>query len=116
LPARADAVAKVRHSLRRNCPALPGHLLYDAELLTSEIVSNVVKHAGGMVTVGIECDGRNLAVTVADESPKEPVLRGPASTEIGGRGMQIVDRLAAQWGSNRLADGTGKVVWFRLAA
>jgi anti-sigma regulatory factor (Ser/Thr protein kinase) len=116
LPARPDAPAKVRQSLRRACAALPGHLLYDAELLTSEIVSNVVKHVGGTLTVDIDFDGRNLTVAVADESPREPVPRRPALNDIGGRGMQIVDRLAAQWGCARLADDTGKVVWFRVVA
>lgn len=32
----------------------------------------------------------------------------------GGRGLQLVDRLATAWGCQPGADGQGKVVWFRL--
>jgi hypothetical protein len=65
LPARPDAPRKARQSLRQACADVAGHLLYDAELLTSEIVSSVVMHVGGMLTVAIECDERMLAVAVA---------------------------------------------------
>jgi anti-sigma regulatory factor (Ser/Thr protein kinase) len=103
--------------LRQVCAAFAGHLLYDAEVLTSEIVSNVVKHVGGMLTVAIQCDERNVAVAVADESPARPLQRRrPAGDDIGGRGMQIVHRLAAEWGCHPVSEGEGKVVWFRVAA
>jgi anti-sigma regulatory factor (Ser/Thr protein kinase) len=115
LAANAEAPRKARQSLRRTCLATPGHILHDAELLTSEIVTNVVKHAGGMITMVVECDARNLAVAVADDSPDEPVLRRSATNDVGGRGMQLVDRLAAVWGCKPRADGKGKIVWFRLA-
>ena len=36
-------------------------------------------------------------------------------TDLGGRGLQLVDRIAATWGCTRRADGTGKIVWFRVA-
>ena len=115
LRARPDAAQRARESLRSACHSVPGHLLYDAELLTSEIVTNVITHAGGMVTIVIDWDEHNLAVAVADDSPCGPTLRRSAPQDLGGRGMQLVDRLAASWGCNRRPDGAGKVVWFRLA-
>ena len=116
LPASPEAPRKARESLRRTCGrTTPGHLLHDAELLTSEIVTNVVKHAGGMITIVVECDARKLSVAVADDSPDQPVVRRSATTDLGGRGMQLVDRLAARWGCKPRADGTGKIVWFRIA-
>lgn len=116
LAASPDAAARARQSLREACAAFPGYLLYDAELLTSEIVTNVVKHAGGTVTIAIECDERNLAVEVADNSSEQPVVRRAAAGDLGGRGMQLVDQLAAKWGSRPRPDGAGKIVWFRLSA
>ena len=115
LPASPDAPRRARESLRRTCVATPGHLLHDAELLTSEIVTNAVKHAGGMITMVVECDAYQLAVAVADDSPKEPVLRRSAAGDLGGRGMQLVDLLAAVWGCTPRSDRAGKIVWFRVA-
>src|SRR4051812_16595398 len=114
LHAGADTAARARRTLRDHCNNVPGHLLYDAELLTSEIVTNAVKHTTGIVTLAIECDGRHLAVAVADDSPDTPVIRRAGPDDIGGRGMRLVDRLAAAWGCRHRADGKGKVVWFRL--
>jgi anti-sigma regulatory factor (Ser/Thr protein kinase) len=110
-----DAAAKARRTLRGLCPQVPGHLLYDAELLTSEIVTNAVKHATGILTIAIDCDDHKLAVAVCDDSPNQPVIRNSGAENIGGRGMQLVDRLAAAWGCNPAPDAKGKVVWFRLA-
>jgi anti-sigma regulatory factor (Ser/Thr protein kinase) len=115
LQARPDAAAEARRAIHEDCQTMPGHLLYDAELLTTEVVTNSVKHARGMITVAIECDGQTLAVAVGDDSPLMPTVRRPRVNDIGGRGMQLVDRLAASWGTQRREDGKGKLVWFRIA-
>lgn len=114
LAATADAPARARQSLVDACHQLPEQLLGDAELLTSELVSNSVKHAGGPVIVAIECDGNTLSVEVRDPSPSLPVVRDPDEDSIGGRGMRLVAAIAKSWGCRRSADGTGKSVWFAL--
>jgi anti-sigma regulatory factor (Ser/Thr protein kinase) len=114
LPPRSDAASEARRTLRSVCPAAPHHLLYDAELLISEVVTNAVRHAHGMLTLAIQCDGHQLAVAVADDSPDLPVVRTSSTASIGGRGMQLVDRLAASWGCKQRPEGAGKVVWFRV--
>jgi hypothetical protein len=68
-----------------------------------------------MITMVVECDSDNLAVEVADDSPDEPVLRRSGANDLGGRGMQLVDRMAAIWGCKPRPDGRGKIVWFRVA-
>jgi anti-sigma regulatory factor (Ser/Thr protein kinase) len=115
LQARPDAASEARRAVHENCQTMPGHLLYDAELLTTEVVTNSVKHARGMITVAIECDGETLAVAVGDDSPAMPTVRRTTADDIGGRGMQLVDRLAASWGTRSREDGKGKLVWFRIA-
>lgn len=115
LPARADAAAVARRTVHDLCRHLPGHLLYDAELLTSEIVTNAVRHASGILTIVIEHDREQLTVSVGDDSPDSPVIRNPSADAIGGRGIHLVDHLAAAWGCTPRPDGNGKVVWFRLA-
>jgi anti-sigma regulatory factor (Ser/Thr protein kinase) len=86
----------------------------DATLLTSELVSNAVKYAGGPVIVAITCDRRKLSVEVHDPSPTPPVVRPPSAARPGGRGMWLVATLAREWGCR--ADDGGKTVWFSLAS
>jgi anti-sigma regulatory factor (Ser/Thr protein kinase) len=80
-------------------------------LLTSEIVSNAVLHAGG--SVGLELallNGEELRVQARDESPDTPVIRRSSPDGIGGHGLTIIESLARRWGVER-HEGF-KVVWF----
>ncbi len=115
VPATADAAAEARRTVHDRCGHVPGHLLDVAELLASEIVTNAVMHAGGILTIAIECDLEQLTFSVSDDSPDTPVIRDHSAEDIGGRGMRLVDHLAAAWGCTQDPDGKGKVVWFRLA-
>jgi anti-sigma regulatory factor (Ser/Thr protein kinase) len=82
------------------------------ELLTCELVSNVVRHAGTPMTLRVTRYPSAIRVEVDDESPHPPVLtnRGPMAE--GGRGLVLIDGLATDWGSD--ARGDGKTVWFVL--
>lgn len=81
-------------------------------LLTSEVVSNALLHAGTPLTVAIVLDGAGVRVEVRDGSPVQPVRRRRSATATTGRGVQLLDTLADDWGS-RVAD-EGKLVWFRV--
>ena len=84
-----------------------------AVLLTSELVTNAIRHeVGETVLLVITCGHRQLRVDVHDTSPAEPVLvDGPADAETG-RGLMLVASLSAGWGSYRTP--TGKAVYFTL--
>jgi len=86
-----------------------------AALLTSEVVTNAVRHAAQTVTVAVELatdPPSRLIVETRDDLPGEPVVK-PASPEAdSGRGMFIVDRLARRWGVEPMAQG--KIVWFEV--
>ena len=86
-----------------------------AELLGSEVVTNAVRHGdpGGLVTVTVSRGPGLLRVTVTDGGAGRPVVRDPAPDEPGGRGLQLVEMLAAAWGVQEQA--VGKSVWFELA-
>ena len=92
-----------------------GHaqLVATAVRLTSELVTNAVEHAGGLVSVRARCDDHVLHVEVGDADSKVPERVALVDDSIGGRGMHLVDALATRW-STRSVDG-GKVVWFELA-
>jgi len=80
-------------------------------LLTSEIVSNVVRHAGGNVELEMAIVGDHvLRVQASDECPDSPVLQRSELRSEGGRGLLIVDRLARRWGVEKYE--RHKVVWF----
>jgi len=84
-----------------------------AVLLTSEVVTNAVVHGpGGVVTLTVILLPGQLRVEVFDTCPDLPAALDPAADAETGRGLLLVDTLAADWGSYRAA--AGKVVWFVL--
>lgn len=87
-----------------------------AVLLTSEVVSNAVRHAADELELGIDVlvglDHDVLRIEVRDGGPGEPRLQRPPEDAVGGRGLLLVDALARRWGADRKV--TGKVVWFEL--
>jgi anti-sigma regulatory factor (Ser/Thr protein kinase) len=78
-------------------------------LVTSELVTNAVRHAGGPCTLAVALVPDRVRVEVFDGSTRRPVPEPRDSHRIGGWGLQIIDELATQWGSEPRADG--KVVW-----
>ena len=105
----AEARAFVAATLRRwGLEAL----VVDAELLTSELVTNAVIHARSDVTVSVAVSDGIAEIGVTDVSPEPPTPRWAASGAEGGRGLRLVDLLASDWGVAYLE--TGKQVWCRL--
>jgi anti-sigma regulatory factor (Ser/Thr protein kinase) len=96
-------------------------LVDDAVLLTSELVTNAVLHAGTpvQVTCRIVGDDRDVAVEIAvlDRAPAQlrpdlPHSPAEAAERTNGRGLQLPTQLAAAWGVTYA--GTAKAVWFRM--
>ena len=82
------------------------------ELLTDELVANVVRHVGSPLTLRATKEGATLRIEVDDPSTDPPVLRHPDVHEARGRGILLVDALATQWGAEIHSDG--KTVWFEI--
>lgn len=85
-----------------------------AELLASELVTNAVLHAGSAVNVRILSDGEMLRVEVSDSSSSAPQRRNYSADAATGRGLGLVEELAADWGTR--TEALGKTVWFTLDA
>jgi anti-sigma regulatory factor (Ser/Thr protein kinase) len=81
-------------------------------LVISELVTNAILHGGRGAVLTLTADSARMRAEVRDGSASEPVMRSYSETATTGRGMVIVDALAAAWGSFPV-DG-GKVVWFEL--
>lgn len=85
-----------------------------AALATSEIVSNVVRHARTHFTVAIVPTTGRLRVEVCDGTSVEPAVRDLTDDDTGGRGLHVVEAVTARWGVD--VSGTGKIVWFEVTA
>ncbi|MFI8963923.1 ATP-binding protein [Streptomyces sp. NPDC053493] len=88
----------------------------DVRLCVSELLTNVIRHVGEgtpvTVRVAVAQAGR-LRVAVTDPDPRVwPVLReAPAGAE-SGRGLALVEAVAARWGVEQ--GPYGKTVWCEL--
>lgn len=120
------------------------HMVDDAQIILSELVTNGVLHAGTPLGVTISTETGNVEIAVSDGSTTAPIVRprrddlagdldaligaaaatgiaddrdprldvGVSGSVVGGRGLQLVASLAAEWGVDTA--GPGKSVWARL--
>jgi hypothetical protein len=77
------------------------------------LASNCIRHTDSDFDLGInltddEIESRRLT------AKRETQLWMPAPTDSCGRGLQIIDMFATQWGDDGKA-GKGKTVWFSVA-
>lgn len=87
----------------------------DANLLVSELVSNVVRHVGdtSAMVLEVQLSEPGLRIGVVDASTARPSAREHPTTAVGGHGMRLVAAVADRWGSEWCRGG--KRVWFELA-
>ena len=88
-----------------------------AVLLTSEVVTNAIVHASphasdGRVGLTVDGDDEVARIEVTDGYAVLPVVRGPRVGGTSGRGLMLLDLLAARWGIRRGVEG--KTVWFEV--
>ena len=115
LPLDETSPRVAREFLRRaTCLEHAGHVLEDAVLLVSEVVTNSVVYGGPPIVIAVDCDTTTgLQVRVRDGSKKLPEPRDGGLMEEGGRGLSLLDTLSDEWGVEVEPDD-GKQVWFVL--
>jgi anti-sigma regulatory factor (Ser/Thr protein kinase) len=84
--------------------------------VVSELVTNAARDSEDpvRVRVAVEDGGGTVLVEVFDRSHRLPYLRDGDPEATAGRGLHIVDQLAATWGVRE--ELSGKTVWARLDA
>ncbi|WP_405952974.1 SpoIIE family protein phosphatase [Streptomyces prunicolor] len=82
------------------------------ELLASELVGNVVRHAKGPLSLRL-LHGAELICEVFDGSLTMPRIRRATDTDEGGRGLQLITALSQRWGTRYTP--TGKCIWTEQA-
>jgi anti-sigma regulatory factor (Ser/Thr protein kinase) len=91
----------------------------DAVLVVSELMSNAIRHArplpGSNVQVAWAFDDDGIEVAVSDGgAATRPVPAHATVSELGGRGLDIVEYLSRKWGVR--TDDAGITVWAVLSA
>ncbi|MFF7361869.1 ATP-binding protein [Streptomyces sp. NPDC008125] len=71
-------------------------VISDALLVTSELVTNAIRHGGGLTGFSARLSGEGLLLDVADASPAEPrtAVPLPDTVRVGGYGWPLVRRLS----------------------
>jgi anti-sigma regulatory factor (Ser/Thr protein kinase) len=115
IPVDEKAVRVARLAVReRLAPYLPHAKLGDAVLLTSELVTNAVRHAhlddANEIRLEVSTQPHAVRVTVIDEGPGFDPALIPTGRETGGWGLKLVDALSDRWGTQATPHG----VWFEL--
>lgn len=93
--------------------------LATAHLLVSELVTNGILYGRTTLRLGVSRVDDELLITVQDgndQLPPEAGMPPPVPLTESGRGMALVQALAAESGASRLPDERGKVVWFTVHA
>jgi anti-sigma regulatory factor (Ser/Thr protein kinase) len=97
---------------------LPRDTAETATLLLSELVTNAVRHSrvpDRQVSARFRlADTTTLRIEVSDAGNALPVVRSVSTEDECGRGLALVEALAANWGSYRRPHDIGKTVWFEL--
>ncbi|WP_143737236.1 ATP-binding protein [Microbispora sp. GKU 823] len=114
LPAQATSCGRARHLIRKRLSAWGMHYLSDeAELLVSELVTNVLRHTCcDDLTIRLSTVNGLLRCEVEDCNGAIPKMRWPAPDDESGRGLHVLDSLACCWGTDRTR--SGKIMWFEL--
>ncbi len=108
LPAVVESVSRARHQIAAMADALGVEASGDLELVTSELTANAVKDSQGEIRLRLTRGDAVLRVEVDDDSPGQPTLT--TTSEVGGWGLRLVDKVSTAWGVIPLPDG-GKTVW-----
>jgi serine phosphatase RsbU (regulator of sigma subunit)/PAS domain-containing protein len=83
-------------------------LAANTEMLASELVTNVLRHARGPIELRL-LRSQTLICEVFDGSLTTPRIRRASWNDEGGRGLQLVAALCDRWGTRYRAEG--KCIW-----
>lgn len=116
-PPELESVVAARHMVVATAETwrLPDNVVEDAALAVSELVSNVVFHAGTPAELTVQRLGSGLRIEVRDGSTRIPLAgsNDPAdlleTRSMTGRGLALIAATADRWGSD--PENGGKVVW-----
>jgi CheY-like chemotaxis protein/anti-sigma regulatory factor (Ser/Thr protein kinase) len=101
-----------RRFVRASVGEIDPVMLEAVELLTSELVTNAVVHAGSEPRLALILHSDHIRVEVHDDDPTLPAEQEHDASRPSGRGIPLLEHLASTWGVESVEDG--KVVWFEV--
>jgi anti-sigma regulatory factor (Ser/Thr protein kinase) len=116
LPSEEGSVAAARAAIVAAAKSWGFARRFDLALIASELVTNAVVHTTSS-TIVVYCRSiapSSVEVAVSDEGGGAPFVAAIDLGRVGGRGMRLVEAVAAAWGWHPLGTGEAKVVWARL--
>ncbi|MFI8515193.1 ATP-binding protein [Streptomyces sp. NPDC085460] len=114
-PSRARRLAaNFLGALARRGRPVPPDAVEIARLVTSELVTNALKHAPGPVLLELRLTAGLFAVTVRDSSPALPVVGDTDPTRVGRHGLEVVTAVAPHFEVRVEPDGKRVTAAFAL--
>jgi hypothetical protein len=90
------------------------YLVDPVRLVASELATNALVHAHTAFSVTLAAANQTVMLTVRDASLALPGRRVARAMDLSGRGLDIVDIVSLDWGTNQ--DGAGSAaVWASFA-
>ncbi|MCX4963248.1 ATP-binding protein [Streptomyces sp. NBC_00654] len=102
----------VREATACQEPFVTEDALGTLELVASELVTNAVRYGtepGDSLMVKVGAQPGSCRIEVHDTRRRRPRIRPASDERVRGRGMHLVEALAAQWGVDDRE--FGKIVW-----
>jgi anti-sigma regulatory factor (Ser/Thr protein kinase) len=90
------------------------YLVDPVRLVVSELATNALVHAQTAFKVSLAALDEIVLLTVRDDSRSVPVRRAAQAMDAGGRGLEIVDIISLDWGTDEDEVGS-KEVWASFA-
>lgn len=111
-PSLPSSVPAARHLVRDDLVrrGLPARMVEDSLLVVSELVANAIRHArprssvaardgGGDIRLRWTCSATRVWIAVTDGGGRDrPHVADVSLSDIRGRGLAIVESIAAEWG------------------
>jgi anti-sigma regulatory factor (Ser/Thr protein kinase)/anti-anti-sigma regulatory factor len=110
-PATTEAPGWLRSEVTHRCRqwGLDDGSIADTLIVMNELATNAVDHAGTQMRVHLAYDGTLMRCWVRDFAHDPPRLQPHDAYAARGRGLQMVEALAARWGW--ASHPNGKSVW-----
>ncbi len=112
----AASISKARAFVASELEGLPGDLVESAILLTSELATNAVLHAGTRFLVSVERRSDAVRVEIRDQGRAHDLAATDRVEGAGGRGLALVSRLASDAGMSSPGGGTASFFELSLAS
>lgn len=118
LPPRTTAPALARATVASAIGPVRPEVAEQVELLTSEVVTNAIRHARtdplAEVILRVDATNNHVRIEVLNPGPSfDPAFPSRPDLSGTGLGLFLVDALADAWGVDR--EGPRTMVWFEIS-